>query len=219
MISCVQRSSTWARSGSSRVSGVFDVHVDVERRHVLGQRPQRRGQVDRAALAQLADRLAHVGQQQLAPACAPAARVPCARPSDRWPATSRLRLSAVRWWPSRSCSSREMRVRSLTRDAFGQQGAGGAQFGVQPALFLARLRLLPGDQAGDEHEAGEAQRTAATAAPRSAAGSPGRRTNTGTSGEVAARSARPRRRGSGSSQGSTPATTISRMLPRPVPVK
>jgi hypothetical protein len=41
-----------------------------------------------------------------------------------------------------------MRVRSL-------QCAGGAQFGVEPALVLARLRLLPRDQAGDEHEAGK----------------------------------------------------------------
>ena len=31
--------------------------------------------------------------------------------------------------------------------AFGQQRAGGAQFGIEPALLVARLRLLPRDQA------------------------------------------------------------------------
>ncbi len=36
--------------------------------------------------------------------------------------------------------------------AFGQQRAGGAQLGVEPALFFARIGLLTRHQAGDEDE-------------------------------------------------------------------
>ena len=39
--------------------------------------------------------------------------------------------------------------------AFGEQGAGGAQLGIQPSLLLAGLRLLAGDQAGRVHEPGK----------------------------------------------------------------
>lgn len=51
-------------------------------------------------------------------------------------------------------------VMQLARDAgalvdagaFGQQRAGGAQFGIEPALFFAGIGLLARDQAGHEDE-------------------------------------------------------------------
>ena len=43
--------------------------------------------------------------------------------------------------------------------ALRQQGAGGAQFGIEPALLLAGLGLLLRHQAGDEDEAGIARHT------------------------------------------------------------
>ncbi|KAG1251821.1 hypothetical protein G6F68_012082 [Rhizopus microsporus] len=55
-------------------------------------------------------------------------------------------------------------VMQLARDAralidpgaLGQQGAGGTQFRVEPALFVAGLGLATGHQCDHEHEAGEA---------------------------------------------------------------
>ncbi|MNT38207.1 hypothetical protein D3C72_1743920 [compost metagenome] len=47
------------------VQRLLDLQLDVQRGHVLGQRAQGCGQVDGAGLAQLADHLAHVAQQQL----------------------------------------------------------------------------------------------------------------------------------------------------------
>ena len=47
------------------VQRILDLQLDVQRGHVLGQRAQGRGQIDRAGLAQLAHDLAHVAQQPL----------------------------------------------------------------------------------------------------------------------------------------------------------
>ena len=135
---------------------LLDVHVDRERRDVFGEGPQCGGEVDRPALAQLADRFAHVGQQQ---------------------ARERVRLLHVFLHPPVGQMARDFEVEAergevvaeqvvqFARDAralvdaraFGEQRARGAQFGIQPSLFFARLRLLPRDEAGDEHEAREAR--------------------------------------------------------------
>src|SRR3546814_8814378 len=55
-------------------------------------------------------------------------------------------------------------VMQLARDAgafvdaraLGEQRAGGAQLGIQPALLIEGLGLLARDHAGHEHESGEA---------------------------------------------------------------
>ena len=187
-----------------------------QRRHVLGQRragraPGRCRRSSRIWLTASRTSVSSSSRQRVGSGCTCSLR----RPSVRWPATSRFRLSAVRWWPSRSCSSREMRGALVHPRAFRQQRAGGAQFGVEPALLLARLRLLPRDQAGDEDEARRSRRTAPTASARPAGVKPRPRTNTGTTRELAAAISQATPSGSGSSHGSTQATTISRMLPRP----
>ena len=189
-------------------------HVDAQPRHaVVGQRQQGRGQVDRRRRAQRLTASRTSLSSSRASVCAwlmHAAR----RASTRWPATSRLRLSAVRWWPSRSCSSREMRVRSLTRALWPATRGWRAVPAFSRRWSLARLRLLPRDQAGDEHEHGE---PGAEHRLQDRLGQPNCCPNTkiGASANwLATSSAMPIP--AGNSHGSTHAATISRMLPRPL---
>ena len=106
-------------------------------------------------VAQLADRLAHVAEQQLGQRMGLA------------DVLLRLAFGEVAGDFQVQAQRGEVvaeQVVQLARDAgalvdaraFGQQRAGGAQLGVEPALLVARLGLLPGDQAGDEDEAREA---------------------------------------------------------------
>ena len=185
----------------------------MQARHVVGQRQQRRRHVDGVVVAQLADRLAHVAEQQ------PRQRV---RLVDVF---LRLALGQVAGDFEVQAQRGQVvaeQVVQFARDAralvdaraFGQQRAGGAQFGVEPALFLARLRLLPRDQAGDEDEAGEARvqhRLHQRFEPREAQPAHVHRHH-----HEFAEHQHGTPTGSGSSHGSTQAATISRMLPRPL---
>src|SRR4249919_1825243 len=217
MISWVQRSSTWARSGSSRVSGVSismwmsmagtfsDNGVSAAARSIA---PPSRSWLT-ASRTSVSSNFASVW------ACWTCSR---ARPSGaRWLATSRFRLSAVRWWPSRSCSSREMRVRSLTRtlspsrarvarsSAFRRRCSSRASACWRATSAVTKTKLEKPKYSSD-------CRTPIMGGKSSAL------TNTGTVARLLAISqAMPT--GSRSSQGSSPASTISRMLPRPEPEK
>ena len=152
MISWAQRSSTWARSGSSicRRSGnsSFTSSAGTPSTSAL----QGVGQVDAALLAHLADRLAHVGQQQLGQRMAlPDVVLGLALgqvAGDFQVQAQRGQVVAEQVVQF----ARDAHALAHAR-AFGQQGAGGAQFGIEPSLFLAGLGLLLRDQAGDEGEA------------------------------------------------------------------
>ncbi|KAG1362894.1 hypothetical protein G6F61_014074 [Rhizopus arrhizus] len=114
MISWVQRSSTWARCGSStfRGSSISSWMSSEGTFSVSGRSAAARSMAPVSRSWLTTSRT--LPSSSLANAWE---RFTCssAWPSARWPATSRFRVSAVSWWPSRSCSSREMRVRSLTR--------------------------------------------------------------------------------------------------------
>jgi hypothetical protein len=136
------------------VQRILDLQLDVQRGHVLGQRPQCGSQVDGAGLAQLADHLAHVAQQQLGQ-CVGTLHV-----------LQRLALGQVTGHfqvQGQRSQLMPQEVVQLTRNAralvdpgtFGQQGAGRTQLGIQAALLLARLGLAAGHQRDHEHEAGE----------------------------------------------------------------
>lgn len=114
IISCAQRSSTWARRGSSTPScgGSCRWMARPGTPSTRSRNAWVRSMVSPSRNWLTTSRTSP--SSSLATDCACRMCV-CAWPCTRWLATSRLRLSAVRWWPTRSCSSREMRMRSPSR--------------------------------------------------------------------------------------------------------
>ena len=128
--------------------------MDGQAGNVFRQRSQREPDIDGPASAQLADRLADVGQQQ------PGQGVGLGHVLQRPPlgqVAGNLQVQAERG------QVMTQQVVQLARDpgalidprALGQQQPGRLQFGIQPALLLARLRLLHRHQRGDKHKAGK----------------------------------------------------------------
>jgi len=130
---------------------LLDVHVDEEFGHVFGQRAQCRAQVDRAAVAQLADGLAHVGQQQ--PRQGVGLLDVLLDPTVRQMA-GHFQVQAER----RQMMAKQVMQLAGNPRAFvdpctlRKQGAGRAQFGIEAALLFPRFGLLQRNKAGDEHE-------------------------------------------------------------------
>ncbi len=134
---------------------LLDVHVDRERGDLLGQRHEGRTQVDRAAVAQLADGFAHVGQQQPGQGMRLAhvfLRPPLGHVAGHFQVQAEGGQVVAQQVVEFTGDARAL----VHAGAFGQQHAGGAQLGVETALLLAGLGLLARDVGGDHHEGGKA---------------------------------------------------------------